>query len=90
MPDDSKDKSIYALLIGVVVGFAGGAYLFSTKNSSIRTKIEEEISHLYKTNLKPNAKEIKEIEKIKKSLTVLLDDLSTRIKKTMDDGKKDK
>jgi gas vesicle protein len=89
MTDDPNERSIYALLIGAVIGFASGVYLFSSKDSTIRNKIEEEIAHLYKSNVELDTKQIKEIEKIKKSLITLLDDLNLRIKNSLRDGKKD-
>ena len=87
--EDLKDKSIYALLIGAAVGFAGGAYLFSSKESSLRKKIEEEISQFYQSNVKLDDTQKQEIDKIKVSLLSILNDLSMRIKNSMSDGKED-
>jgi hypothetical protein len=71
----------------VAVGFASGAYLFSRKDSLIRDRIEQEIKQVYKNNIELDVKQKKEVDKIKKSILTLLDDLSNRIKTGMDHGK---
>ena len=84
---ETDEKSIYALLVGLAVGFASGAYLFSRKDSTIRDKIEHEIKEVYKNNIALDVKQTKEVDKIKKSLLTLLDDMRNRIKNSMDHGK---
>ncbi|UTW64108.1 hypothetical protein KFE98_08200 [bacterium SCSIO 12741] len=84
---EENERSIYALLIGLTVGFASGAYLFSRKNSVVRDKIEAEIKNFYHDKVELNDKQKNEINRIKSSLLSILDELSGRIKNSMNDGK---
>jgi len=87
--EESNEKSVYAFLIGITLGIAGGAYLYSRKDSKVRNMIEEEIIHLYNDNTELNHLQRKEVNNIKTSLLSILDDISSRIKESMKDGKED-
>ena len=86
---ESNEKSVYAFLIGITLGIAGGAYLYSRKNSKIRNRIEEEILDLYENNKELNEIQLQEVNNIKTSLLNIISDISDRIKESMKDGKED-